>query len=138
MNAFLEIAERYAPQRKRQVRITKQQTDARDGALEERNTMVRAWARWRQQQVEEALTGPHGARVAELIEFLEKSPIDDAALVAFVRAGRWHDVDPDHRFLALRLIDGAIAEERERAGLSPFDDPPEGTSPFLEIRKLLR
>jgi hypothetical protein len=137
-DTFLEVAGRWTPQRKQTRPTRTAEEKALAAALRERDRLFEIWCSWRDQQVAAALAGPDGARTTALIEFLTRSPLDDQALVAFVRAGQWRGVDPDHRYLAMRLIDDAMLAERERAGLPVFDDPLEGKSPYLEIRGVLR
>jgi hypothetical protein len=135
-DAFLDVAERFAPTRTRpQTRPARTAEEkARNAALAERDHLFKIWCAWRDEQTAAALASPDGPRISALIQFLDRSPLDAAALVAFVRSGEWRDVDPDHRYLAMRLISDVLAAKRERAGLLPFDDPlDESTSPYLKI-----
>jgi hypothetical protein len=139
MTAFSEIAGRYAPQRRK--RDAARPSEARDETLEKRNRMVALWCRWRQQQVDDALLGPHGSALAELMQFLGGLTLEtEPALVELVRKGPWRSADPDTRYLIMRLVGSRLAELREAAGLPPFSDPLPGDPPnaFLTIRELLR
>jgi hypothetical protein len=121
VNAFLDLAERQisGPVKARH-RATERRTEARANKPAE-DPHIREWRAWRQQQVQDALTGPHGAEFAALLASLQG-------------ATRWQDIrtadplsarcsaDPDTRFLATRLINDRIAELRQAAGLAPFDD----------------
>src|SRR5262249_50783674 len=99
------------------------------------------WRRWRHERVEALLAGPHGAKAQALLAFLQTMSVDDGPqLIEFVRAGDWQHTDADTRFEILLLVSAALASQRERVGLPPFDDglPGEEPSAFLMIRELLR
>lgn len=57
-----------------------------------------------------------------------------------IRAETWKDADEDTRFQVLSLIDGAICQMREKAGLEFADDALPGEEPnvFLIVREMLR
>jgi hypothetical protein len=117
VNAFLELASRH-----------------------ERDHMLQAWARWHCERREEALAGPHGALVSELLAALHGLTLRDGAkIVAFVRAQDWSHVDADVRFTLLREINNAITRLREQAGMAPFDDgvAPERATAFLIIKDVM-
>ena len=65
---------------------------------------------------------------------------DASALLAHVKQGPWRDSDADTRFEILSLVDAAIVQLRERAGMEPFDDPSFDRPPnvFLLLREWLR
>jgi hypothetical protein len=140
MNAFLELAERQisAPVKTRQRAAEKRaMRKAEQKALAERDCMFAAWKRWRREQLDAALAGPHGEALGALIAFL-KTAKHGGALVDHVLAGNWQIRDGDTRFLALHLINAAIVALREQHDLPPFDDPlPPRTNAFLTIRSYL-
>jgi hypothetical protein len=107
---------------------------------------VRAWRRRAAARSitagrETLLAGPHGPAARDLIAFLAAMTLADAAvLLARVERGPWREANADTRFEILELIDDAIVELRERAGLAPFRDPLPGQPPnvFLLLREALR
>src|SRR6476659_11100090 len=86
---------------------------------------VRAWRRRAAARSitagrETLLAGPHGPAARDLIAFLAAMTLADAAvLLARVERGPWREANADTRFEILELIDDAIVELRERAGLAP-------------------
>jgi hypothetical protein len=137
MNPFTAFAEATVPARPTRPRATK----ARDKALDDRDRKFRDWLRWQQRQVDDALVGPHGAALAELIKLLANLTLDQAAqLIALLQAGPWRAADPDTRYLVIRLCGSRLVSLREAAGLPPVDDPLPHEPPdtFLQIRELLR
>ncbi len=111
-----------------------------DRELAEIAVMVRAYTRWHHECCVEAIAGPHGALVEQLVDILGTLELRDGEhLVDFIRSQTWHDVDPNTRFVTLHAIDGAIIKLREQAGLAPFDDPLEGQpdNVFLTVKKIL-
>src|SRR5262249_14647096 len=114
---------------------------AQEKALAERDAMFRHWQREHREQLDTALAGPHGAKLAVLLGALESLTLETAdALIQRAHADGWDAADGDTRFLVLRLIDAAIVRLRERGGLEPFDDPLFDQPPdtFLTLRSLLR
>lgn len=108
--------------------------------LAEVAVMMREHHRWHCERCAEAIAGPHGALVEQLVDILGTLELRDGEhLVDFIRSQTWHDVDPDTRFVALHAIDGAVIKLREQAGLAPFDDPLEGQpdNVFLTVKKIL-
>jgi hypothetical protein len=91
-------------------------------------------------EIDEALEGPGGAALAELLALLGRlRPGDAERLVEFVATKRDQWPDRDLRHVVLARIDNAIIELRERSGLPPFDDPLPGepANCFLMVRDLL-
>jgi hypothetical protein len=111
-----------------------------DQKLADDARLLRAWRRWHREQLEEVLSGPHGAAVAQVVDFLKRlGPQSAPALIEIVRAQDWQRVDRDVRFVLLHEINGAIMKLREKNGLAPIDDalPHEKATGFLVIRALL-
>jgi hypothetical protein len=99
--------------------------------------LLRAWRQWHREQLEQALAGPHGAAVAQVIEFLEDmGPQSATALIALLHEHDWRRMDADVRFVVLHEINTAIIKLREQSGLPPFDDalPNERDTGFLIVR----
>jgi hypothetical protein len=137
MTPFEAFAEAVAPARPTQPRATK----ARDKARDDRDRQFRGWLRFQRRQVDDALVGPHGAALAELIKLLADLTLDQSAdLIASLQAGPWRAADPDTRYLVIRLCGSRLVDLREGVGLPPFDDPLPHEPPdvFLLIRELLR
>ena len=95
---------------------------AKEQELNDRATLLRAWRRWRREQLEQALTGIHAVVFERLMTRL-KDLRSARELVDFIAAQDWTAVDYDTRFTALHQINNAIAALRERNGLTPIDDP---------------
>jgi hypothetical protein len=113
---------------------------AKDKELADNAYLLRAWKRWHRDQLEEALAGPHGAAVAQVMKFLgNMQPQSAPALIALLREHDWQQIDADVRFVVLHEINTAITKFRERSGLLPIDDalPPHANTVFLIIRELL-
>jgi hypothetical protein len=99
-----------------------------------------AWKQWHREQLEQVLAGPHGAAVAQVIEFLKgMEPQSAPALIALLREHAWQQMDADVRFVVLHEINTAIIKLREQSGLPPFDDalPHKRDTGFLIVRQLL-
>jgi len=143
MNAFLDLAERQipAPVKARRRAAETRTARAQEKALAERGAQFRVWQREHREQLDAALAGPLGAKLAALLGALESLTLETIdGLIERVRADDWVSADGDTRFLVLRSINAAIVRLRERAGLEPFDDPPFDLPPdtFLTLRELLR
>jgi hypothetical protein len=95
---------------------------AKEQELNDRATLLRAWRRWRREQLEDALAGMHGAVLERLMTQL-KDLRSARELVDFIAAQDWAAVDYDTRLTALHEINDAIAALREHSGLTPIDDP---------------
>jgi hypothetical protein len=108
--------------------------------LSEIHALLREHHRWHRTRCAEAIDGPHGALVEQLVEILDKLELSDGKhLIDFVHSQNWCGVDPDTRFLCLHAIDGAIIKLREQAGMITFSDPLEGqpANVFLTVKHLL-
>ena len=142
-DAYLDLAERQIPapvKAQRRAAETRRE-HAREKALAERDAQFQTWQREHREQLDAALAGPHGAKLAALLGFLEGLTL--AAVprtLERVRADDWAAADGDTRFLVLRLINAAIVRLREQAGLQSFDDPmfDQPPDPFLVLRGVLR
>ena len=113
---------------------------AQERELADVHALVRAWYQWHRELCDEALAGPSGALVEQLLEILRELTLrDGAALVAFARSQSWCDVDRDTRDICLFAIDGCITKLRERNGMHPFDDPLPDQPPniFLTIKEIV-
>jgi hypothetical protein len=87
--------------------------------------LQRQWQRWQDELCEQALAGPHGELVRQLLEVLDGlGPRDGAVLLDFVRSQSWRDVNMDTRFVCLHEINARTITLREQAGLVPFERQP--------------
>jgi hypothetical protein len=108
--------------------------------IAEDTAMLRAWKAWHREQLEQVLGGPHGAAVAQVVEFLKgMGPQSAPALIALLHEHDWRRMDADVRFVVLHEINTAIIKLREQSGLPPFDDalPNERDTGFLIVRQLM-
>jgi hypothetical protein len=147
MNAFLDYAEKNTPAavKARQRATENRRAKAAEKALAERDSLFSLWKLWKRERLDALLSGSHGAAVSELVAFLQTMTLEDATLngganlIKRVRINNWERADADIRFEILALVDAAIIAVRERAKLTPFDDPL-GDSPdaFLTLRELLQ
>ena len=69
---------------------------AKEQELNDRATLLRAWRRWRREQLEDALAGMHGAVLERLMTQL-KDLRSARELVDFIAAQDWAAVDYDTR-----------------------------------------
>jgi hypothetical protein len=104
--------------------------------------LLRAWRKWHADQLEETLSGPHGAAVAQVMATLKHmTPGSAPALISLMREFDWSKMDASVKFVALHEINTAIARLRERAGLAPIDDSlpwsDEPPTAFLLIKEIL-
>jgi hypothetical protein len=103
--------------------------------------VLRRWRKWHREQLNQALAGPHGAVVKQIVDMLDDlAPRQMPALLAVLRAQDWRGVDVSTRFVILHEINTAIAELREREGKPSFGDSLPGEAPtlFETIREMLR
>jgi hypothetical protein len=87
----------------------------------EDDILVRQWKEWRREEVTNAIAGPHGAQLANLIAELKVAPTWDAINVVELLAP-WQDADRDSQALVRRVVNAFVASKREEAGLPPWDD----------------
>jgi len=96
-------------------------------ALQERDRLLRAYRRARNEYREQLFARPGGEMLQEFARQLHRYGRRDAtAMLAYVReqARGWlATVEPQIRVEALSLINERIIAIRQRAGMVPFDDP---------------
>jgi hypothetical protein len=112
----------------------------KDKKLADDERLLRAWRNWHRERLDEAMAGPHGVVVVQVVEFLKTmSPASANALLALMRSQVWADVDADTRFELLHLINSTITRLREKNGMPPIDDPlPDSReNVFLLVKKYL-
>src|SRR5262249_50435118 len=112
----------------------------KDKELADRSRLARAWRRWHREQLEQALAGPHGVIVVQVIEFLKTmTPASASALLNLMRSHSWVGVDADTKFTLLHEINTKIARTRESMGLAPIDDGLPGGSDcaYRRIKKIM-
>jgi hypothetical protein len=83
--------------------------------------LLKIWKSWRQEEVTEALAGPHGKALAGLIAELKAAPTWDAINIGKLLAP-WQDADRNMHALVVRVVNAFVASKREEAGLPPWDD----------------
>jgi hypothetical protein len=123
VNAFLELAERQLPNPvKARQRAVEKRAEALDRKKTNDDAGLKEWRRWRQEEVDQALAGPHGEDIATLIARLKAvkrwNDIDSAGIAA-----AWQSADGGTRALVTRIVNAFVIRLREAAGLPPFDDP---------------
>jgi hypothetical protein len=136
---FTAFADAHAPLRQPR-RVSTRQAKRQAEMVAERAQLFRLYRRQRKEDIGALLAGPYGAAAQILIDFLENTgPTSAPDLIERVQSGPWHVADRDTRALIFGLIDAALIQLRERAGLAPFDDPLPGekTDVFLVIREML-
>ena len=114
---------------------------AKEQELEDNSHLLRAWRQWHREQLSEALQGPHGHLLRELLQFLRSMTLKSAPqLIKLIRGQDWRLIDAATKLTVLHEINGAITRLRERNGLSCFDDDlrAESRTGFLVVRELLR
>jgi hypothetical protein len=102
--------------------------------------MLKAWRRWHREQLDEALAGPHGTIIAELVRILGALELRSSrALLEFARRTDWDAIPYDARLIALHEVNITITRLRERSGLPPFDDGIWGAPPnvFRAIKAIV-
>jgi hypothetical protein len=112
----------------------------KDQKLAEVQKLSRAYKQWHREQLDAALTGAHGATVAELMSLLDRLELNSAAaLLACVQRIDWSAISYDVRFTLLHQINQTIARLRERNGMLAIDDPLPGQpdNVFRRIKQML-
>jgi hypothetical protein len=102
--------------------------------------LLRAWRKWHREELDAALTGAHGALVAQLMKLLDQLELSSAAaLLDFIRHNDWSSVDYATRLTVLHQINASITRLRERHGLTPIEDPLPGQpdNVFRVVRSIL-
>lgn len=118
----------------------KRLTRAQQKELADQARLTRAWKQWHREQLADALAGPNGALVSELMTLLDRLELSSAAaLLDFVRRCDWSCVSWDTRLTVLHEINNRITRMRECHGLPPFDDPLPGQpdNVFRIVRAIL-
>ena len=107
---------------------------AKDKELADNATLLPAWRAWHREQLEEALAGPHGTAVAQVVKFLDENMQSQSAsaLIALLHEHDWQQMSADVRFVVLHEINNAITKFREntaflivKALLESGKSPPE-------------
>src|SRR5260370_25477518 len=84
--------------------------------------LLRAWKKFHREELEEALAGPHGATIAELLTLLDQLELSSAAvLLNFIQRNDWSSVSYDTRLAVLPQINTPITRMTGPHGLAPFD-----------------
>jgi hypothetical protein len=120
--------------------VKRRSKTAEQKQLEENSYLLRQWRKYRREQLEQALAGPHGAVVERIVDFLRRMDLCSApALLTLLREYDWRHVDADTRFTLLHEINQSIGALRQRSGLPVIDDalPHERATGFLLVRELL-
>jgi hypothetical protein len=114
-------------------------TAARDKEQAEQNRLVRMWRAWHRSLAAETLTGPHADLVRRVFEILRTMHLRDTRIINLARNTDWSVVDLRTRETLLHEIARRIAQLREQAGMTPFDDalPGQQFNVFLVIKSLM-
>jgi hypothetical protein len=114
----------------------------RDAAkeLEDQARLSSAWRTYHQQQLDDALAGPSGVAVGEVMNLLariERTPA--ATLLACVQGIDWSTVSCDVKLTVLHQVNEKITHMREKRGIASIDDPLPGQpdNAFRRIKSLL-
>jgi hypothetical protein len=102
---------------------------------------LRAWRRWHYARLAEALAGPHGNKVHELLGFLGGMTVRSMPeLLNLIRTQNWQTIDAETRLTVLHEVNEAITRVREEHGAAPFNDalPGQPDTGFLIVKQLLR
>jgi hypothetical protein len=104
------------------------------------DALLGEWHRWHFLLCKEALAGPSGGLVEQLLDILRELTLRDGRLlVDFINSQDWRSVDHNIRAVCLYAIDGCITSLCERHGTHCFDDPLPDQPPnaSLTIKKIL-
>lgn len=116
----------------------KRRTAAQEQKYMNEARLLRAWRQRHAEELEEALAGPDGALVSELMVLLDQLELNSAAaLLDFIQRSDWNSVSYDTRLVVLHQINNSVTRMRERHGLPPFDDPLPG-QPDDMFRRIVR
>jgi len=114
---------------------------SREKELSDNGALLRQWKKWHRELLEQALAGPHGDVVKEIVDFMgNRLELGSApALLKLIRAYDWNAIDINVLLELLHWINLAVAKLRERNGLPPFDDalPGERLTLFQIAKELL-
>jgi hypothetical protein len=117
----------------------KRRTAAQEQKYVDEARLLRVWRQRHAEELEEALAGPDGALVSELMVLLDQLELNSAAaLLDFIQRSDWNSVSYDTRLVVLHQVNDTITKMRERNGLPPFDDglPGSRDNVFRVIRSL--
>jgi hypothetical protein len=120
--------------------VQPRRSKAREKELADNKRLLHTWRQWHRDQLNEALRGPHGAKLQALLELLRGLTLESAErLIGFLREQRWQSIDFHTRQVALHEIDRTVITLRCKAQLPPFDDalPGQPLNGGLIIRELL-
>lgn len=144
-NSFERYAAMNTSGRRKKVRVVESESNAPmmpSPQEKEQRDNTAQFARYRRAVRAESvamLDGEHGSDYAMLLAILRRMTLTSSAeLVNYVRGAKWiKRCDASQKFTVLSVIDAAIIRLRERAGMSPFDDPIFGQpdNVFLVIKK---
>jgi hypothetical protein len=98
--------------------------------------LLRAWKKYRAEELSEALAGVHRDVMTRLMAYLEKLH-SARELVEFIESINWGAIGTRTRATALHETSQAICRLRESQNLPPFDDPlwDAPLNAFLRIRE---
>jgi hypothetical protein len=102
--------------------------------------LLRAWREWHREELQDAITGPHGAMVERLAFILKELTLESAPLLlAYIRGVNWAAIDYRTRLTVLHEVNTAITHLRDRNGMPPFDDgfPGDRANAFQIIRSIV-
>jgi hypothetical protein len=108
--------------------------------LADQARLLCAWTQWHAEQLAEALAGPHGDVVVNVISVLERLGMGSAAeLLGRVQRTEWSTVSDNVRTTVLHQINQMITRLRERNGMAGIDDPLPGQpdNVFRRIKHML-
>lgn len=104
---------------------------AQEKARQEKQILAKQWKRWRREQSDIILEGPHAKDYRGLLILVNSlTPESAPALVRYIQHCEWlRRADRSISRTALTVIDDAITLLRVRHGLHPFDDSIPGETP---------
>jgi hypothetical protein len=128
-------------QRKWGAYVTKCRSRNEQQELADQARLANAWRTWHSEQLADAIAGPHGIIVTEVMDQLDGIDLNSGAatLLACIQRLDWSTVSYDVRLTVLHQINAAITRLRTRQGLAPIDDPLPGQSDnaFRRIKSTL-
>jgi hypothetical protein len=110
-------------------------------AHDEDALLLKLYGRWKREQKDALLAGPHGEQIKGLFAFLRTMDLDAAPdLMGLIVEARWIEkLNRDERHVVFGVISRAVARCREKAGLAPYDDGVIGEPPkaLHQIRDMM-
>jgi hypothetical protein len=132
-NPFEALAERQTPVPvKRRMETAARRKSEREIAQQSEDAYLsKEYARYKREQKDALLAGPHGEDVKRLLSFLRTMTLDSApALMGLVQDAAWlKSLSIDERHTLFGIMARSVARCRERAGLAPYDDALIGEPP---------